>query len=256
MIEIKGTFKDFPLPIQSYLRASRIYDSSSHSQAKVWYLDSDYYLKMDNVGKLEEEARLTQYFFEKGLAVEVVEYVSSEDTDYLLTRAADGETALAYLDKPQKLCQIMAETLKYLHSLDQKEFFLPNRLDYYIASFYDNYKAGTFYEKALLPRFGIANREEAFEIVQANQENLKADTLIHGDFCLPNIVLKDNQFSCFLDLGLAGISDKHVDLFWAIWSLHYNLGRDDYADYFLDCYGRENVDEEMIRVVAACEALR
>lgn len=187
---------------------------------------------MDNVRELEEEAKLTRYFFKKGIAVEVMEYVS-EDKDYLLTRAADGETALTYLDKPEKLCQILAETLNYLHSLDRNEFALPNRLEHYLSNVVKNYQAGVFYEKALLPRFGIANREEAFKIVQANQGNLKADTLIHGDFCLPNIILKNHQFSCFLDLGLAGVSDKHIDLFGVIWSLHYNLATDNIRTIFL-----------------------
>ena len=50
------------------------------------------------------------------------------------------------------------------------------------------------------------------------------------------------------------LPNRHIDLYWAIWSLHYNFGTDAYADAFLGFYGRESVREETFRVVAAFEA--
>ena len=47
--------------------------------------------------------------------------------------------------------------------------------------------------------------------------------------------------------------DRHVDLFWGAWTLQYNLKTDDYRQYFFDAYGRELVDDERLRVVAAAE---
>ena len=58
----------------------------------------------------------------------------------------------------------------------------------------------------------------------------------------------------FIDVGQAGVGDRHIDLYWAIWSLQYNLGTDAYTDLFLDLYGRGKVDEELLRVVAEVEA--
>ena len=54
-------------------------------------------------------------------------------------------------------------------------------------------------------------------------------------------------------ISMAGVGDKHIDLYWAIWSLQYNLKTDQYTDYFLDQYGRENFDHDMLNVVAAFE---
>ena len=84
---------------------------------------------------------------------------------------------------------------------------------------------------------------------------LKTDTFIHGDACLPNFILKEaDHFSCFIDLGLADFSDRHIDLFWAVWSLNYNLHDPKYAELFLDYYGIEQVDVNKLRLVAAFEA--
>ena len=118
-----------------------------------------------------------------------------------------------------------------------------------------NYEKGEFYAKALLPQFRISSREEAFQLIREQGHLLKTDAFIHGDACLPNFILKDaDHFSCFIDLGLAGFSDRHIDLFWAVWSLNYNLHDPKYAELFLDYYGREQVDVHKLRLVAAFEA--
>ena len=82
---------------------------------------------------------------------------------------------------------------------------------------------------------------------------LKSDVLLHGDYCLPNIMLNNWQFSGFIDVGNGGRGDRHIDLFWGIWSLNFNLKTDRYRNRFLDAYGRDKVDEARLHVVAAAE---
>ena len=66
-------------------------------------------------------------------------------------------------------------------------------------------------------------------------------------------MLDDWRFSGFIDLGNGGVGDRHIDLFWGIWSLGFNLKTDRYADRFLDAYGRDRVEPELLRIVAAYE---
>ena len=82
---------------------------------------------------------------------------------------------------------------------------------------------------------------------------LQQDVLLHGDYCLPNVILDNWQFSGFVDVDSGGVGDRHIDLFWGIWSLGFNLKTQAYRDRFLDAYGRDRVDTEMLRVVAAAE---
>jgi kanamycin kinase len=93
----------------------------------------------------------------------------------------------------------------------------------------------------------------AYVRVEANGKYLKTDTLLHGDFCLPNIMLKDWKLSGFIDLGGGGVGDKHIDLFWGAWTLNFNLKDARWSSYFLDAYGREDAEEELLRTVAAAE---
>ena len=47
--------------------------------------------------------------------------------------------------------------------------------------------------------------------------------------------------------------DRHIDLFWGAWTLACNLKTDAYRHYFFDAYGRDLVDDERLRIVAAAE---
>jgi kanamycin kinase len=70
---------------------------------------------------------------------------------------------------------------------------------------------------------------------------------------LPNVILDDFKFSGFIDLGNGGVGDRHIDLFWGLWSLWFNLKTDKYGDVFLDAYGRDAVNIDNIKIIAAYE---
>ena len=80
------------------------------------------------------------------------------------------------------------------------------------------------------------------------------DVLLHGDYCLPNVMLDDWAFAGFIDLGNGGVGDRHIDLFWGSWTLWFNLKTKEYTDYFLDAYGREAVDPEKLFLIECAEA--
>lgn len=60
----------------------------------------------------------------------------------------------------------------------------------------------------------------------------------------PNVILDDWRFSGFVDLDCAGVGDRHVDVYWALWTLWFNLHTDAYGDRLLDAYGRDLIDME------------
>lgn len=253
-LEFKLKIEEFPDKLQPYLNKQKCYDLSSHSGALVLKVGNDFFLKIDAPGKLAKEATLTHYFFTHDMGVEVIDYIST-DKDYLLTRAAKGSAATSFLDQPESVCMILGKTLRDLHQLRPKDFPQDNLLDTYRQTSKINYQKGVFYQKALLPYFNISGKDEAIYLVQDQGYLLETNAFIHGDACLPNIILKDSQtFSTFIDWGLSGYSEKHIDIFWAIWSIHYNLADNKYIDIFLDSYSREEIDWDKLKIVAAHEA--
>lgn len=246
----------FPEEFHSLLERYPVYDSSCSQAARVWFVEGEggFYLKAAPSGSLKTEADMTRYFHSRGLGAEVLAHLSGE-RDWLLTRAVPGEDCLfpQYLDNPKRLCDTTAALLRQLHETDVAGCPVTGRSDNYRdmarRGFLENrYDAGLFPS-----HWGFSSAEEAWQIVQANGKYLKNDTLLHGDYCLPNIMLDDWKFSGFIDVDNGGVGDRHIDIFWGLWTLNYNLKTNAYYDRFLDAYGREAVEKEMLRTVAAFE---
>ena len=215
--ETRIDINDFPQELHYLFENTKIYDSSSHPSMTVLYSALGYYVKIAEKGQLEKEAEMAKLFENNGMGVDVVSYIS-EDKDYMVTKSAKGEDATHYLDDPERLCEVLAEAMKFLHSRPVENVPVSLCMDTYS-------EAGA----------------------------LKKDTFIHGDFCLPNIIFDDWKFNSFIDLGLAGAGDRHIDLYWALWSLNHNLKTDRYTDYFLNLYGKENYDKDILKIVTQVE---
>lgn len=101
---LPGLPGDLPRELRALADGAKIYDSSCSPEARVYFIDrgGGYYLKCAARGTLEKEARMAGYFHAKALGPEVLQYLSVEDGDWLLTAALDGEDCLhpKYLDEP------------------------------------------------------------------------------------------------------------------------------------------------------------
>jgi aminoglycoside phosphotransferase len=71
------------------------------------------------------------------------------------------------------------------------------------------------------------------------------NVLIHGDYCLPNVLVDQGRLVGLVDMGRSGLGDPRDDLAAGVWTLHYNFGHG-YARAFLDAYGAPSMtDMEM-----------
>lgn len=254
--EIKADIDLFPKELQYLVENARVFDSSCSPEARVWFVDKDggYYIKASACGELKNEAKMTEYFASKKLSANVVSYIS-EEKDWLVTEKISGEdcTFKAYLDEPKKLCDTIAELLRELHNVDFSDCPIQDRTKTYFDAVEENYKKGIF-DPSFMLGFDGFDACRAYEYVCERKGLFTNDALIHGDYCLPNIMLDNFKFSGFIDLGNGGVGDRHIDLFWGAWTLAFNLKTDKYRQRFFDCYGRECIDEEKIRTVSVIES--
>lgn len=251
--EIPG---EIPQEIRRFLTAADLYDSSSSPDARVYFIDrgEGYYLKTSAKGTLAKEWKMTQYFYTKKLGAEVLFYTSGE-SDWLLTGAVRGEDCVAdaYLSDPERLCDTIALELRRLHETDSADCPVTDRTAEYLAGAEKNYRTGNYDTSHFPDSFGYRTAEEAHGVLVREKNTLRSRVLLHGDYCLPNIILNNWKLSGFIDLGCGGVGDRHIDLFWGMWTLAFNLKTDRYRDRFLDAYGRDVIEESLFRVVAAAE---
>ena len=249
----------FPDEIRHFVANADIYDSSCSEAARVYYIDAQggLFLKRCAAGSLEREAAMTGHFHSLGLSAEVLAYIRKDGCDWLVTRRVPGEdcTHPSLLARPERLCAVMGEQLRRLHGMDTGGCPVKDRLDTYRSGVASGLSKGIYEPKHIKEIYPFSSFGEAAQWAEKGLRLLKADTLIHGDFCLPNIILDSTDFSGFIDLGSAGVADRHIDLFWGIWSLNYNLHTPRYTDSFLDAYGRDKVEPELLRCVAAMETV-
>ena len=248
---------DLPHELAPLLSGARIYDSSSSADARVYFLDKDegYYLKRAARGELAREAQLTAFFHSLGLGPQVVRYASTDTHDLLLTVRLNGEDGVhpKHLAEPKRLCDVFATALRALHETKVLDCPVPNRTQNYIDTVYENARRGQFDLSLFGDEHPFRSAEEALRVFEDGKGALSCDVLLHGDYCLPNIVLSDFRPTGFIDLGCGGIGDRHIDVFWGLWTLWYNLGTHALDERFLDAYGRDAVRTELLKVIAAAE---
>ena len=253
---LPGIPEEIPRELRAFLSGTAVYDSSSSPEARVYFIDKEngYYLKASGKGTLEKEAQMTGYFHAKGLGPEVLQYIT-EGQDWLLTAAVTGEDCLheRYLADPKRLCDTLACELRRLHETDYTGCPVQDRTADYLAFAEERYRTGTYDSSHFPDSFGYPSAREAYAVLSAGKDGLRSRVLLHGDYCLPNVILKDWALSGFIDVGCGGVGDRHIDLFWGVWSLEFNLRTDRYRGRFLDAYGRDKVDESLLKIIAAAE---
>lgn len=248
----------FPSEAARLLEGAQLYDSSSSREARVIFIERDdgLYLKTAAAGTLRTEAEMTAYYHTLGLSAEALLYITEGGTDLLVTRRIPGEdcTEEAYLSDPRRLCDTTATPLRALHETP----FAACPVDR-IGSYADNVRRGfngSRYEPELFaPLWEFASLAEAEAAALEGLSALKGDALIHGDYCLPNIILRDWRLSGFIDLGNGGIGDRHIDLLWGVWTLNFNLKTTAWTNRFLDAYGRDRIEPGKLRTIAAMEMI-
>jgi len=68
-----------------------------------------------------------------------------------------------------------------------------------------------------------------------NSKDNIGNEFIHGDLCLPNIIVnQNNDIIGFIDLDNSGLGDIWYDYSWLIWSFEYNLKTNKYTNLLLN----------------------
>lgn len=231
-------------------------DDIGRSSAFVAFAGDDLVIKCAEAGALQNAERMQRFFFENGLAPEVV-YFESSDRDYLVSKRARGESAVSRrcLNEPRRLARALGEFLKTIHSLSAEACPVRDLTSLWIRNFSALDPQKTVFNNYVVDFLKVNTKETAFREARSALALLRSDTVLHGDFCLPNIMLADFCPVQVIDTGEGGVGDRHFDLFWGLWSLNYNLKTDAYGDDFLSAYGKEGVDMRLIRACGCLCAL-
>lgn len=241
---------DFPEEIKEYITDTKIYDSSSHSDAKVYYSEKGYFIKAAPVNSLRREYENGKIFHGPGLGAKIVAYIS-EENDYLVSEKVSGEDLTHFKGSDEDICEILIKSMLQIHSIRSNDVRNSLSIEQYIDKNFSSKEARiTEFTEYL----GIKSTSDALKIINEYEGILDCDTFIHGDFCLPNIIKDDEGNITFIDCMTAGMGDKNIDIYWAAWTLWYNRGLSA-AKMFLEEYAQEYLSPASLKLIAAYESL-
>jgi aminoglycoside phosphotransferase len=248
--------KDIPEDLKELTREG-IYkkDSMGMSAAAVYEIKNIFggknaYLKINpvhNPETLSYEKDVYEWLSPYLPVPEIYYYSRDEKYEYLLMseiegfNAADNETLSS-----EELAILLARGLRQIHSIDISSCPFDTTLNVKLQQAKQNVEMKLVDEDD----FNEENEGKSAEDIYNNLVNRRtfSEDLVftHGDYCFPNIILKNKEVSGFIDMGRAGIADRYQDIALFYRSMKYNLGSEKLFPLFLKEYGLEKVDWEKI----------
>ena len=159
---------------------------------------------------------------------EVLSFEKNGDYQYLLITRIPGEISCSeyYMEHPGELLPLLAQALKMLWATDISGCPKIRDFDAELRAARYRVENGLVdIEDAELDTFGKNGFENPAALLKWLEENKPAyePVLSHGDFCLPNVLLKDGKVSGFIDCGDMAIGDKWKDIALCYRSLKHNF---------------------------------
>ena len=162
-------------------------------------------------------------------APRVLESVLQDGFQWVLMSRIPGEMACAdpFRADPHGLVRVLAEAMKQLWALDASDCPVDQSPRAKLERARKIVEAGKvdmdLTEPDTFAPGGFASPEALLHWLEDHIPEYEP-VVTHGDYCLPNVFLKDRKFSGFLDLGRSGRGDKWTDIAILWRSLRDNFG--------------------------------
>lgn len=203
-------------------------DNIGRSEAQVLMFD-DMVLKIQPDSNMSGNEHQMMRWLQGRLRVpEIIEEAFVDGTRFLLMSRMPGHylCEASILDDQELLAELVAEGLRQLWAVDITDCPADRTLDQKFKEIEAGLRSGTItmddarQEETYGPD-GFASPAELFDwLVKHRPEEERV--LSHGDYCLPNIFCDGKKLTGFIDLGLAGVADKWVDIEMVLWSMWAN----------------------------------
>ena len=162
-----------------------------------------------------------------------------------------------------ELIALLARALRDLHAVPAAGLPLPMGPDVLLEQARERVASGAVdrgwraqRHTPRVPGGGGRRASGAAEVLAALADRLEripvsGPVLLHGDYCLPNVLVDGEGGWSLIDLGRVGVGDRHLDLADMTGSMLSDLNpsfgpRD--AEAFLDAYGRDLVDPGLLEL--------
>ncbi|WP_261664717.1 APH(3') family aminoglycoside O-phosphotransferase [Deinococcus sp. Marseille-Q6407] len=154
----------------------------------------------------------------------------------------------------ERMASLLARALRGLHSLPARDCPFTMTLPVSLRLARERVEAGLIDGSDFDPERQVQSAVDLLVWLVRNRPQTEDVVVTHGDACLPNFIVQGEYVEGLVDVGRAGLADRHADLALASRSIRRNLGAK-WVDPFLDTYGRDLVDEGKLEYYVALDEL-
>jgi aminoglycoside phosphotransferase len=201
------------------------------------------YLKIDPHAtkfSLAEEKRRLDWLKNRLPVPETILLAADETNSYLLMTEISGVPAIddALRSDVPRLIEKLVEGLKLIHAVSIENCPFRARLVDKIEAARERMENGLVEEEDFDEERLGRTAADVFEEMLASVPAVEETVFTHGDFCAPNVIIKNKKLSGFVDWAEAGVADKYQDLALLSRSVRDNFGAV-YEEKVFDVYGIE-----------------
>ncbi len=197
---------------------------------------------------LEKEKEILEWLDDRLPVPNMRYFCNYKREEFLLLSEIEGKVSYETTSESEKRTHIsiLAEGLKTIHSIDFSKCPVDNTPDNLINIAKSRMDRGLIDSKKFDERWIVNTPEELFDKILENKPERYDIVFCHGDYCLPNILIKDGKLSGFVDWSYGGLNDRYFDLVAVAWSIGYNFGQQ-WVKYFFEDYGLKDIDWEKFK---------
>lgn len=157
---------------------------------------------------------------------EVLLFAETENADYLLLSEISGVPASddSLKNDVPRLIEQLVEGLKTIHDLPVENCPFDERLDVKTELAHRRMLKGLVDESDFDEERKGRTAADVFDELVETKPAAEDSVFTHGDYCLPNVIVKNGKLSGFVDLGSAGVADKYRDIALLTRSVAHNFG--------------------------------
>jgi aminoglycoside phosphotransferase len=208
------------------------------------------YLKINeakSIFNLEKEKNILEWLTGLLPVPEVVFFKRVKEIEYLLLSGVKGKVSHISIteEEKRKNITILADALKKIHSINPESCPINNNPDILLELARERLEKGKIDPDKFDKRWADKSPEEIFEELDKIKPKEYDLVFSHGDYCLPNVLVEDNQLSGIIDWPYGGLNDRYFDLAAVTWSIGYNYG-EEWIELFFEEYGIKTIDWDRI----------